>query len=86
MTISRDGAIRAEGGNINGDWLTFTGSFSGDSGTYRITSRQAGLTLSGRLQWDGQCHVGFQTFDASGTYVAAQGQMHVNHLPGAPCP
>ena len=86
---------------LNGQWIhdlggsgissdgfnsSLRGQMSGRNGTYTVMAPQLGLTLNGRFVWDGECHLNYQTYDATGSYIAEQGQLHVNHQPGAPCP
>lgn len=85
VRFDSSGNFSGNGRSNNGYQLQIQGKFSGASGTFDVAAPAAGITLSGRMQWDRQCHVSFQTYDPNGILVN-QGQMHVNHAPGAPCP
>lgn len=86
MRVTRQGRFSGSGYSVDGVPLTLQGSFSGNNGTYTVEAPSMGLSLNGRLEWDRGCHISFQTFDPYGQSVVEQGQMHVNHAPGAPCP
>ncbi len=85
ISIGGNGAFSGSGRSGYGDNLQISGVLRGTNGEFTLTAPDAGLMFSGRMQWDRGCHIGFQTFDMSGS-PAGQGQMHVNHAPGAPCP
>ena len=86
MRVGNNGSFSGEGYGMSGEYYRLSGSLSGAAGTYSVSAPGMGMTLSGRISWDRQCHLMYQTFDPSGTTVVAQGQMHVNHEPGEPCP
>lgn len=85
ISVDRNGAFYGGGRSSFGYNLQLQGEFNGRRGQYTVSAPEAGLYFSGSMQWDGGCHVDFRTVDA-GNSVIAQGQMHVNHAPGAPCP
>ena len=86
MQVRSNGQFSGTGNAVDGTALQLSGSFSGNSGTYTVSAPAVGISLNGRLEWDQGCHIGFQTFDPYGQTVLEQGQMHVNHQPGGPCP
>ena len=86
VSVSDNGQFSGSGYAPDGTQLRFSGSFNGTVGSYTITAPAFGMSYPGRLQWDRACHINFQTFDGSGSIIMTQGQMHVNHPPGAPCP
>lgn len=86
VSVSRSGNFSGSGYSSDGFATTIRGSISGVNGTYTISAPQVGLTLNGRFVWDRGCHLDYQTFDPTGSYVMEQGRLHVNHTPGAPCP
>lgn len=86
MRVSSNGRFSGQGYGMNGAYYELSGSFSGTSGSYVVSSPAMGMSLRGRVSWDRGCHINYQTFDPSGNTIVAQGQMHVNHQPGGPCP
>ncbi|MEM6651942.1 MAG: serine/threonine-protein kinase [Pseudomonadota bacterium] len=86
MQVNRNGQFSGTGRSTDGFSLRIAGSFSGVNGTYTVQVPELGMTFQGRLIWDRNCHINFQTFDAFGQMLLEQGQMHVNHAPGGPCP
>ena len=86
MQVNRNGQISGPGRSTDGFTLQIAGSFSGVNGTYTIQAPELGMAFQGRMVWDRNCHINFQTFDAFGQMLLEQGQMHVNHAPGGPCP
>lgn len=85
VSVSDNGAFNGSGQSSYGYQLQLSGRLNGTSGEFVLNVPSAGTTFTGRLQWDRGCHINFQTYDMSGS-LAGQGQMHVNHPPGAPCP
>ncbi|WP_155838219.1 serine/threonine-protein kinase [Hyphomonas beringensis] len=85
MRVSKDGSFSGTGTSADGYRLQMSGRMNGVNGSYTVTAPAIGVSMNGRLQWDRGCHISFQTFDAYNN-VVAQGQMHVNHQPGGPCP
>lgn len=85
VTVDSDGSFYGGGRSSTGYNLQLDGEFNGRRGEYDVSAPDVGLYFSGTMQWDGGCHVDFRTVDNSNT-VVAQGQMHVNHSPGGPCP
>ena len=85
VRFNDNGSFSGTGQSSFGAPLQLSGQFNGRSGTFDLTAPSAGIVLTGRMQWDGECHIAYQAYDRSGQY-ADQGQMHVNHPPGAPCP
>src|SRR5690606_19096055 len=85
MNVADSGGItgQASGGPSAG--ASFAGEFSGSQVRYRISAPGYGVVAEGSGQFDGGCHVSFQTFDTVGT-LTLSGTLHVNHAPGAPCP
>jgi serine/threonine protein kinase len=84
IRATRDGEIRGLGtGNLQG--ASMTGSFSGSQLEYVISVRGQGEVATGVGSFDGGCHINFRTFDLNGN-LNLQGQLHVNHAAGAPCP
>ena len=86
MRVGSNGQFSGSGYAMDGTALQLSGSFSGTSGTYTVSAPAMGMSLNGRMEWDRGCHVNYQTYDPYGQSVLQQGQMHVNHLPGEPCP
>ena len=86
INMNRSGRFTGSGYSVDGTRLQLSGSLSGSSGSYTVSAPSMGVSLNGRLQWDRGCHISFQTFDPSGSMILEQGQMHVNHAPGDPCP
>ncbi|MBY9067482.1 protein kinase [Hyphomonas sp. WL0036] len=85
VRVNNNGAFSGTGQNSYGYGLQISGRLNGSSGDFNLAVPSVGATFAGRLQWDQGCHISFQTYDMSGTLVG-QGQMHVNHTPGGPCP
>ncbi|MFN4184567.1 MAG: serine/threonine-protein kinase [Hyphomonas sp.] len=85
VNVSDNGSFSGSGQNSYGYRLQLSGKLNGTSGEFILNAPSAGTQFSGRLQWDRGCHISFQTYDMSGS-LAGQGQMHVNHAPGEPCP
>ena len=86
VTVSPSGSFSGSGQSSDGFRTTIRGSISGVNGTYTVTAPDVGMSFNGRFVWDRGCHLNYQTFDPSGSYVMEQGTLHVNHQPGAPCP
>lgn len=86
MRVDQNGQFSGTGLSVDGFRLNIAGTFSGVNGQYVIQAPELGLSFQGRLAWDRNCHVSFQTFDPYGQTILEQGQMHVNHVPGGPCP
>jgi len=86
VSVNRNGNFSGSGRSSDGFNTSIRGSISGTNGSYTITVPAAGMSLDGRFVWDRGCHLNYQTFDPTGSYIAEQGQLHVNHAPGAPCP
>ncbi|MAN45957.1 MAG: protein kinase [Alphaproteobacteria bacterium] len=85
MRVDNDGSFSGTGTSVDGYSLELSGRLNNTNGFYTVTAPAAGVSLNGRLQWDRGCHINFQTLDAYNNIVE-QGQMHVNHQPGGPCP
>lgn len=85
VNVSGNGSFSGSGQSSYGYNLQISGKLNGTSGDFALSAPSAGLNYQGRLQWDQGCHISYQTYDMSGSF-AGQGQMHVNHPPGAPCP
>jgi serine/threonine protein kinase len=86
VQITDDGRFSGVGYEPSGTQVELTGQFNGVNADYTVYAPALNSYLSGQMVWDGACHISFQTFDASNSYVALNGQMHVNHTPGGPCP
>ncbi len=86
MRVRSNGQFSGSGRSADGYNLQMSGSFSGTNGSYTLQAPDLGLTFQGRLTWDRNCHINFQTLDPFSGAVLEQGQMHVNHAPGGPCP
>nr|WP_070959212.1 protein kinase [Hyphomonas sp. Mor2] len=86
MRVRSNGQFSGSGRSADGYNLQISGSFSGANGSYTLQAPELGLTFQGRLVWDRNCHINFQTLDPFSGVVLEQGQMHVNHAPGGPCP
>lgn len=86
MRVSGNGQFSGSGRSADGFNLRLSGSFSGVNGIYTVQAPDLGMTFEGRLAWDRNCHLNFRTFDPFSGAILEQGQMHVNHAPGAPCP
>lgn len=85
VRFNENGSFSGSGQSSYGGPIHLSGQFNGRSGTFDLTAPGAGIALSGRMLWDGECHIDYQAYDRSGQYTD-QGRMHVNHLPGGPCP
>ncbi|AXE64057.1 hypothetical protein BBF93_07350 [Hyphomonas sp. CACIAM 19H1] len=85
VSVSGNGAFSGTGQSSYGYNLQITGKLNGTAGDFTLSAPGAGLNYQGRMHWDQGCHISYQTYDMSGSF-AAQGQIHVNHPPGAPCP
>ena len=85
MRVDNDGSFSGTGTSVDGYSLELSGRLNNTNGFYTVTAPAAGVSLNGRLQWDRGGHINFQTLDAYNNIVE-QGQMHVNHQPGGPCP
>ncbi|ABI76438.1 protein kinase [Hyphomonas neptunium ATCC 15444] len=85
VSVSDNGAFSGAGQSSYGYTLQLSGQLNGTSGEFSLNAPNSGGRYTGRMQWDRGCHISFQTYDMSGS-LAGQGQMHVNHAPGAPCP
>ena len=86
MRVRSNGQFSGSGRSADGYNLQMSGSFSGANGSYTLQAPDLGLTFQGRVAWDRNCHISFQTLDPFSGAVLEQGQMHVNHAPGGPCP
>jgi len=84
VRVNRDGDVQATGqGNLSG--ATLVGSFDGSELDYVINLRGRGQVGEGSGVFDGGCHLAFRTYDLNGN-LNLQGQLHINHPTGAPCP
>ena len=86
VTVSPSGRFSGSGISSDGFQTTIRGQISGANATYTVYAAQLGISMSGRFVWDQGCHLNYQTFDPTGSYIMEQGQLHVNHQPGEPCP
>ena len=86
MNINDSGQFSGAGLNQDGIRIELAGQINGQQGSYIVAVPQIGVAQPGQLRWRGDCHIDFQTYDPSGTYVIVSGQFHVNHYPGEPCP
>jgi hypothetical protein len=59
------------------------GQFDGDDFEFQVGTALGAVSASYGVRTDA-CHVQYQTLDAYGR--AAQSMIHMNHLPGQPCP
>lgn len=85
MNVSSDGSLSGGGSNSYGYNVQMSGRLNGATGDYTLSVPQIGMTFAGTLRWDRGCHIDYQTRDANNNTVE-QGQFHVNHEPGGPCP
>lgn len=85
VSVAANGAFSGTGQSSYGYGLQISGKLNGTSGDFTLTAPNAGLSFQGQMQWDRGCHISYQTYDMAGS-LAGQGQIHVNHPPGAPCP
>ena len=85
VSVAGNGAFSGTGQSSYGYSLQISGKLNGTSGDFTLTAPSAGLSYQGQMQWDQGCHISYQTYDMAGSF-AGQGQIHVNHPPGAPCP
>ena len=84
MNVNADGSFAGRGNGGNGIPIALTGSFQGNAGTFSAQTPDG--SIPGRVQWDGHdCHIAFQMYHPNGSLIA-QGQFHVDHEPGQPCP
>jgi serine/threonine protein kinase len=86
IQVGANGQFSGSAYAMDGTVLQLSGSFSGTSGTYTVIAPAMGISLNGRMEWDRGCHINYQTYDQYGQSILQQGQMHVNHMPGDPCP
>jgi serine/threonine protein kinase len=86
VQIDKSGAFSGSGISIEGYAVQLVGSMSGNTGTYTVTAPAMGMSFNGTLSWDRGCHINFATYGPYGQVIVVQGQMHVNHVPGGPCP
>lgn len=86
VSVTDEGRFSGSGISPDGLQVQLSGTFSGASGSYSVSAPAMGMSFPGQLQWDRGCHISFRTFDGTGSTVMVQGQMHVNHAPGEPCP
>ncbi len=84
IRVNRNGSFSGTGTGADGTALQLSGRFEGVNGTYTLTAPAFGMSFNGSLVWDQGCHINYRTTDIYGN--AIQGQLHVNHTPGAPCP
>lgn len=85
VSVAGNGAFSGTGQSAYGYNLQISGKLNGAAGDFTLSAPGTGLNYQGRMQWDRGCHISYQTYDMSGS-LSAQGQIHVNHPPGAPCP
>lgn len=79
VQVNGDGSFSGSGViGPAGQPVSIQGAFQGQSARYTVSAQ--GMQYPGGMQWDGGCHINWQTDDGSA------GQLHVNHAPGAPCP
>lgn len=84
ITMGNDGHFSGNGRTGQGMNIGIEGAFAGTGADYAVTNGT--FTLRGQIAWDGRdCHLNFRTLMPDGS-IADQGQFHVNHSPGAPCP
>ncbi|MBP9235758.1 MAG: hypothetical protein KBF30_13875, partial [Hyphomonadaceae bacterium] len=83
VAVSANGAVsgRAQQGPIAG--YSLAGQFSGDQFQFQIGNQFGPVSGSYGLRTDA-CHVQYQAVDALGQPLTAM--LHINHLPGQPCP
>lgn len=86
INMDRSGNFRGSGTSADGVGLSISGALNGTNGSYVVSAPSLGISLKGNLQWDRGCHLKFATYGPYGQTIMEQGQMHVNHAPGAPCP
>lgn len=83
VSVDREGrltGVGASGAVIGG---RFEGSLAGGVLQYVATAPD-GSSTAGSGQWDGGCHVSWQTLAAT-PLLENGGQLHVNHAPGQAC-
>lgn len=86
MQADRNGNFSGNGMSGEGIPVTMSGQFNGNNASYVITAPQMGVSLNGSLYWDKRdCHMAYQTLDPYGN-INLQGNFHINHSPGEPCP
>jgi len=84
ISVQPDGSFAGSGQGGNGIPISIQGGFQGNQGSFSAITPD--MRIPGRVQWDGRdCHIAFQMFHPNGALVA-QGQFHVDHEPGQPCP
>ncbi|MDP3492226.1 MAG: serine/threonine-protein kinase [Hyphomonadaceae bacterium] len=83
VVVAANGAVsgRARQGPVAG--YDLAGQFSGDQFEFQIGNQNGALTGSYGARTDA-CHVQYQAVDAYGQPLSAM--LHMNHLPGQPCP
>lgn len=86
MRVQNNGRFSGTGRSGDGMSFRLDGQFNGANGTFTVRSLDTGFAFNGLVEWRGDCHVSFETYDAYGQSIIAQGVMHVDHAPNAPCP
>ncbi len=85
VRIGEDGGFSGSGVQPDGQRVDLQDQFEGINAAFTAYAPLTGITLNGQMVWDRNCHISFSASDASG-YVVSSGQIHVNHIPGGPCP
>lgn len=88
VSIDRSGNLSGRGRDPeSGATVNITGQLSGRTGTLTLSSRDMGMTVNGRMLWDGLCHINYQLVDPQSGMTVMQDQFHINHPPGqTTCP
>ncbi|MEZ5938080.1 MAG: hypothetical protein R3C52_07655 [Hyphomonadaceae bacterium] len=81
--VDNSGQVEAE--IVNGPYtgLPMTGTIRGTAYQFRVGNAY-GPGATG--QFDGGCHIYYQTPDPAGSGLLITAKFHINHQPGAPCP
>lgn len=79
ITVNDEGSFFGNG-SAAGAVYRIEGSIPGGKFVGNIN----GQAFSGPLQWDGACHIAYQTY-AQNTLIS-EGKFHIDHNPGAACP
>lgn len=85
ISMNRGGRFNGQTTLPDGTPISISGNFDGMAGNYVLRNSYSGESYDGSVTWDGGCHIAYTTFLPNGS-AGAQGQFHVNHMPGAPCP
>lgn len=81
VSVDAAGNFAGTGMSADGVPIEIRGSIPG--GSYQLGN--AMVAFDGRVQWGGDCHLAFTTYNPDGSINYAD-TFHVDHVAGAPCP